>query len=190
MRYFSWNHTHLIFSSLIIIFGNLLVAFFHTQITIVLNRQDHIISYSLLRYVDNSIISFHHHKIVQIWLTTMLKSLWFDLINFLVSLIFSGFFGYFCFCFWHFWATSHSFRSCPWLNWHNWHNWKWNIKLYLYDIFRSIIKYCWGCKVEEILKVSLDSTHHLHLQWKFTLWTGKLAWSVKAKHCWALSINY
>ena len=82
------NHTYLIFSSLIIIFGNLLVAFFHTQITIVLNRQDHIISYSLLRYVDNSIISFHHHKIVQIWLTTMLKSLWFDLINFLVSWLF------------------------------------------------------------------------------------------------------
>ena len=98
-RYFSWNHTYLIFSSLIIIFGNLLVAFFHTQITIVLNRQDHIISYSLLRYVDNSIISFHHHKIVQIWLTTMLKSLWFDLINFLVSWFFSGFFGYFCFVF-------------------------------------------------------------------------------------------
>lgn len=107
-RYFSWNHTYLIFSSLIIIFGNLLVAFFHTQITIVLNRQDHIISYSLLRYVDNSIISFHHHKIVQIWLTTMLKSLWFDLINFLVSWFFFWFLWLFLFCFWHFWATSHS----------------------------------------------------------------------------------
>ena len=82
------------FSSLIIIFGILLVAFFHTQITTVLNRQDHIISYSLLRYLDNSIISFHHHKIVQIWLTTMLKSLWFDLINFLVSWFF-WFFGIF-----------------------------------------------------------------------------------------------
>ena len=179
MRYFSWNHTHLIFSSLIIIFGNLLVAFFHTQITIVLNRQDHIISYSLLRYVDNSIISFHHHKIVQIWLTTMLKSLWFDLINFLVSLIFSGFFGYFCFCFWHFWATSHSFRSCPWLNWHNWHNWKWNIKLYLYDSFRSIIKYCWVCNLWE--KFVFKQNQNLNLLQEIQLFEKKTSRS-KKKH--------
>ena len=40
-------------------------------------------------------------------------------------------------------------------------------------------------KVEKILKGSLDSIHHLHVQWKFKLWAGKLAGGIKAKHCWA-----
>ena len=38
------------------------------------------------------------------------------------------------------------------------------------------------CKVEKI-KVAWIQSHHLHLQWKFKLWAGHLAWGVKAKHC-------
>ena len=171
MRYFSWNHTHLIFSSLIIIFGNLLVAFFHTQITIVLNRQDHIISYSLLRYVDNSIISFHHHKIVQIWLTTMLKSLWFDLINFLVSwfflvslVIFVSVFG----TFEQLVTPSDLVRDLI----DTTDTTENEIYSYiLYDIFKSIIKYCWVCNLWE--KFVFKQNQNLNLLQEIQLFEKK-----------------
>ena len=56
-----------------------------------------------------------------------------------------------------------------------------------------ILKMVWNgvhFKVQKILKNSLDLSNHLHLQWKFKLRTGKFAWGLKVKHCWALSTNF
>ena len=43
-------------------------------------------------------------------------------------------------------------------------------------------------KVKKNLKIAWIRSHHL--QWKFRLWTGTIAWGVKAKHCWALSTHF
>ena len=59
------------------------------------------------------------------------------------------------------------------------HQWKHDAKIRVYEV-----------KVENTLKVALILSHHLHIQWKFKLWSGKFAWVVKAKHCWALSTNF
>ena len=39
-------------------------------------------------------------------------------------------------------------------------------------------------------KIAWIRSHHLHLQWKFKLLTGKFTKGNKAKHCWALSTNF
>ena len=57
---------------------------------------------------------------------------------------------------------------------------------------------CSTIKLKRFKKIAWIRSHHLHLQWKFKLWAGKFAWSVKAKHCWGdkakccwvMSINF
>ena len=45
-------------------------------------------------------------------------------------------------------------------------------------------------KVKKILKGSLDSISSPSPSVKIQIWAKKFAWSVKAKHCWALLTNY
>ena len=45
-------------------------------------------------------------------------------------------------------------------------------------------------KYKIVKKVACIWSHHLHLKWKFKSWAGKFAWTVKAKHHWALSTNF
>ena len=60
------------------------------------------------------------------------------------------------------------------------HVWFFHVFLLLY---RGLHNYfLLSCKVVWI------QSHHR--QWKFKLWAGKLAWGVKAKHCWAFSTNF
>ena len=58
--------------------------------------------------------------------------------------------------------------------------------------WRKVLKSEWASKVETILKGSLYliPSPSPQIQWKFKLWAGKFAWSVKAKYYWALSTNF
>ena len=38
-------------------------------------------------------------------------------------------------------------------------------------------------KYKRFKKIAWIWSHHLHLQWKFKLWVGKVVWGLKAKHC-------
>ena len=65
------------------------------------------------------------------------------------------------------------------------HRWFHEIFLYRFVKNHENISFC---KVEKILKGSLDLIPSPSPSVKFKLWTGKFAWGVKAKHCWAFHL--
>ena len=81
-----------------------------------------------------------------------------------------------------FWDKDKGSRHVPFNLYSDWNpgTHPWIFGLWPFILSKTILD-----KVENILKGSLDLIHHIHLQWKFKLWTVKFAWCVRAKCCWA-----